>query len=194
MTFNTHKIPEEIKIGYQKINVESYIPNPLWCYKCQRFGHHQDHSTRPPVCRRCGEYDINNDCQKECKCANCQGNHGAGFWDCEIKKKEKEITKHTQNTTYPEVRRMVETTKYMQGTKKYPNNQQTKLSYVWNKHNHKTQGGCLACKRNESTDPGDGNCHRSSHWKTLQRPKHQSCNKPRETGKGRQEELRSLHF
>ena len=39
-------------------------------------------------------------------------------------------------------------------------------------------------------DPGDKNRHRSSYWKTLQRPKHQSCNKPRETGKARQEELR----
>ena len=26
MTFNTHKIPKEIKIGYQKINVEPYSP------------------------------------------------------------------------------------------------------------------------------------------------------------------------
>ena len=34
MTFNTHKIPKEIKIGYQKINVKPYIPNPLRCYEC----------------------------------------------------------------------------------------------------------------------------------------------------------------
>ena len=45
MTFNIHKIPKEIEIGYQKINVESYIPNPLRCYKCRRFGHHQDQCT-----------------------------------------------------------------------------------------------------------------------------------------------------
>ena len=31
MNFNTLKIPKEIKIGYQKINVEPYIPNPLRC-------------------------------------------------------------------------------------------------------------------------------------------------------------------
>ena len=73
--------------------------------------------------------------------------------------------------------------------KKYPNNQKTKLSYVWNKCNHKTRGGCPACKQNESSDPGDENRHGSSYWKTLQRPKHQSCNKPWETSKARQEEL-----
>ena len=45
MTYNTHKTLKEIKIRYQKINVELYIPNPLRCYKCQRFGHHQDQCT-----------------------------------------------------------------------------------------------------------------------------------------------------
>ena len=40
-----------------------------------------------------GEYDINNDCQKDSKCADCQGNYGAGSRDCEVWKKEKEKTK-----------------------------------------------------------------------------------------------------
>ena len=105
--------------------------------------------------------------------------------------RKKKITKlkHTQNITYPEARTMVETTKYAEVTKKHPNNQKTKLLYVWNKHNHKTWGGCPACKWNEIADPGDGNHHRSGYWKTLQRPKHQSCNKPRETGKAWQPSL-----
>ena len=152
MTFNTHKILKEIKIGYQKINVEPYIPNPLKCYKYQRFGHHQDQCTWPPVCGRYGEYDIHNDCQKDYKGANCQGNHGAGSRDCEVWKKEKKITKlkHTQNITYSEARKMVETTKYAGVTKKYPNNLETKLLYVWNKCNHKTRGDCPACKWNEN--------------------------------------------
>ena len=120
MTFNTHKIPKEIKIEYRKINVEPYIPNPLRCYKCLRFGHHQDLCTWLPVCGRCGEYGIHNKCQKDYKCANCRGNHGAVSRDCKVWKKEKEFTKlkHTQNITYPEARRMVETTKYAEVTKK----------------------------------------------------------------------------
>ena len=120
MTFNIHKIPKEIKIGCQKINVEPYIPNPLRYYKCQRFGHHQDQCTWLLVCKRCGKYDIHNDYQKDYKCANCQGNHGAGSRDCKLWKKEKEIAKlkHTQNISYPEIRRMVETTKYVEVRKK----------------------------------------------------------------------------
>ena len=120
ITFNTHKTPKEIKIGYQKINVEPYIPNPLRCYKCQRFGHHQDQCTRTPVCGRCGENSIHDNCQKDLKCANCQENHSAGSRDCEIWKKEKEITKlkFTQNISYPEARKIVEATKYAEITKK----------------------------------------------------------------------------
>ena len=78
MAFNTLKISKEIKIGYQKINVKPYVQNPLRHYKCQRFGHHQDQCTQLPICRRCGECNGQNNCQKDYKCANCQGNHGAG--------------------------------------------------------------------------------------------------------------------
>ena len=92
MTFNTHKIPKEIKIGYQR-----------------GLG-----TTRTNLHDR-------------------QGNHGTGSRDCEVWKKGKEITKlkHTQNITYPEARRIIETTKYAEGTKKnIPTYQKTKLLYV----------------------------------------------------------------
>ena len=97
------------------------------------------------------------------------------------KERKKKITKLklSQNITYPGVRRMVETTKYAEVTKKYPNNQKIKLLCVWNKCNHKTRGDCPTCKWNESADPGDENHHR----KTLQRPKHQSCHKQSQTGR-----------
>ena len=60
--------------------------------------HYQDQCTRPPVCGRCGKYDIHKDCQRDYKCANSQGNHSAGSNDCEIWMKEKEISrlKHTK--------------------------------------------------------------------------------------------------
>ena len=39
LTFNSPKIPESLKICYLNIPVSQYVPNPLRCYKCQRFGH-----------------------------------------------------------------------------------------------------------------------------------------------------------
>ena len=52
LNFDTSKLPHEIKVGYIKIKVETYIPNTLRCFNCQRFGHRQERCTRPPVCGR----------------------------------------------------------------------------------------------------------------------------------------------
>ena len=62
----------------------------------------------------------------------CQGNHGVLVLEIVRYRKKKEITKlkHTQNITYPEVRRMVETTKYPEVTKKISQQPKTKLLYV----------------------------------------------------------------
>ncbi|XP_071091234.1 uncharacterized protein [Haliotis cracherodii] len=39
MTFARTTLPQSIKAGYFHIGVDVYVPNPLRCYKCQRFGH-----------------------------------------------------------------------------------------------------------------------------------------------------------
>ena len=68
---------------------------------------------------------------------NCQGNHGTGSRYCEIWKKEKEITrlKLTQNINYLEARRIGETTKYAEVTKKI------------------SQQSCHVCKTSATTKP-----------------------------------------
>ncbi len=42
MNFKTPKIPEKIKVCYTMERVEQYIPNPLQCFKWQKYGHHGD--------------------------------------------------------------------------------------------------------------------------------------------------------
>ena len=39
ITFNTTKVPSEVKIGYLIFKVRLYIPNPRRCFKCQQYGH-----------------------------------------------------------------------------------------------------------------------------------------------------------
>ncbi|XP_055942027.1 uncharacterized protein LOC129972071 [Argiope bruennichi] len=39
LSFNTTKLPFSIKTGYLNCKVRPYIPNPIRCYNCQRFGH-----------------------------------------------------------------------------------------------------------------------------------------------------------
>ncbi|GFW42334.1 uncharacterized protein TNCV_1207861 [Trichonephila clavipes] len=41
LTFNSPKLPTTIKAGYLNCKIRAYIPNPLRCFKRQRFGHSQ---------------------------------------------------------------------------------------------------------------------------------------------------------
>ena len=39
LTFKTATAPTHINVRYLRVKVERYIPNPLRCFKCQKFGH-----------------------------------------------------------------------------------------------------------------------------------------------------------
>ena len=49
MKFELPVIQPKIKIGYTMERVEQFIPNPLRCYKCQKYGHQQDNVTEECV-------------------------------------------------------------------------------------------------------------------------------------------------
>ena len=50
LTFEKPSIPKEIRIGYTIERVELYIPAPLRCFKCQKFGHHKEICRGRRVC------------------------------------------------------------------------------------------------------------------------------------------------
>ncbi|GBN81757.1 hypothetical protein AVEN_191949-1 [Araneus ventricosus] len=54
-TFDSAKLPENIKAGYMRLSVRTYIPNPLRCFKCQRFGHSKTSCRGTLTCARCAE-------------------------------------------------------------------------------------------------------------------------------------------
>jgi len=114
LTFNTPKPPPKLKIGYMMERVETYIPNPLRCYNCQKYGHHESRCTRKKICKKCGE-DGSDHPESTCnqiKCANCKGDHSVDSRICEAWKREKEIMKikYTQDIPFPEARKLVEST------------------------------------------------------------------------------------
>lgn len=87
ITFDAPETPNEIKIRYTAI----YIPNPLRCFNCQRYGHSKNQCTRKSVCGKCGENDPNLTeitCPNETKCPNCKKNDSTVSRDCESWKKE----------------------------------------------------------------------------------------------------------
>ena len=42
LIFNQTRTPKEVKVGYCLVRVEQYVPAPLKCFKCQKYGHHRE--------------------------------------------------------------------------------------------------------------------------------------------------------
>ncbi|GFW07134.1 uncharacterized protein TNCV_3693291 [Trichonephila clavipes] len=53
LTFKSPKLLTTIKAGYLNCKIRPYIPNPLHCFKCQRFGHSQTACRGQLTCSRC---------------------------------------------------------------------------------------------------------------------------------------------
>ena len=113
VTFQLTSLPQKIRIGYIETRVKPFIPNPLRCFKCQRFGHHQSKCRKQEVCARClgTDHDKSN-CTMEPKCQNCEGRHESNSRDCPAWKKEKKINelKTTNNISFYEARKLVSAT------------------------------------------------------------------------------------
>ncbi|GBN62979.1 hypothetical protein AVEN_125268-1 [Araneus ventricosus] len=110
LTFNTPRLPEYIKAGYVRCAVRPYIPNPLRCFKCQRFGHSKTNCRGTLTCARCAAAGHESTgCTAVEKCVNCQGQHTSFSRSCPKWKEEKEIvaTKFKNNISFPEARRLV---------------------------------------------------------------------------------------
>ncbi|GBN79510.1 hypothetical protein AVEN_205509-1 [Araneus ventricosus] len=74
LTFHSPKIPDSVRAGYIKLKVRPYIPNPLRCYKCQRFGHSKASCRGTLTCARCAEAGHDSsDCKASEKCVNSPG-------------------------------------------------------------------------------------------------------------------------
>ncbi|GBO31554.1 hypothetical protein AVEN_167785-1 [Araneus ventricosus] len=110
LTFNTPRLPEYIKAGYVRCSVRPYIPNPLRCFKCQRFGHSKTNCRGTLTCARCAVAGHESTgCTAIEKSVNCQGNHTSFSRSCPKWELEKEIvtTKFKNNISFPEARRLV---------------------------------------------------------------------------------------
>lgn len=94
LTFDSCTLPEFIKIGYEVVNIRPYIPLPVRCMNCYKFGHLRLNCKKEQTCPNCSEtYHLkeNEDCQKEPKCTNCNNKHSSLDRTCIIFVKEKEI-------------------------------------------------------------------------------------------------------
>ncbi|XP_015925742.1 uncharacterized protein [Parasteatoda tepidariorum] len=110
LTFDTPTLPPDVKIPWFNCPVRPYVPNPLRCFQCQRFGHSKASCRGTSVCVRCsspGHSDTY--CELSLHCINCKGDHAAYSRNCPRWSREKEIqsVKVSQNLTFQEAHRIV---------------------------------------------------------------------------------------
>ena len=111
VTFSTPVLPTTLRIGYMRVKVDLYIPNPMQCYRCFKFGHNEIYCTNPVICRRCSTAHQNKDaCSLPPLCSNCKGDHYATSRTCPKWQFEKEVlrVKYTQSVSFPEARKIVQ--------------------------------------------------------------------------------------
>ncbi|XP_046564880.1 uncharacterized protein LOC124273651 [Haliotis rubra] len=108
-TFALTKIPTSIKAGYFNIGVYVYIPNPLRCFKCQRFGHGAKSCRNAQVCSRCSKQHESTECTDDIKCANCSGTHMSSSKSCPSFVTQTQILKlkYTKDISFTEARKLV---------------------------------------------------------------------------------------
>ncbi|XP_055951418.1 uncharacterized protein LOC129987463 [Argiope bruennichi] len=111
LTFSTPELPKSIKAGYLRCPIKPYIPNPIRCFNCQKFGHSQHAYKSPTICAKCSMpgHDSSDCISGDFKCKNCQGDHPAFSKSCPqwILQKEIQTTKVRKNISFAEARKLV---------------------------------------------------------------------------------------
>ena len=111
LSFDKAQPPESISIMYQRYPVSLFVPSPLRCFKCQKFGHGSKTCPNCQVCSKCGNSDHDsNNCKEHPKCVNCDKSHPSFARECEVYKKEMAIQKIkiTNRIPYFEAKRRYE--------------------------------------------------------------------------------------
>lgn len=136
IAFDEERLPEKIYIGYICYNVRPYVPPPLRCFKCQRFGHVAAVCKGKERCSRCGGEHEYGKCAEgaKLKCCNCGGEHSSAYRGCEASKKAEEVQRIKVNhgVSYAEA------VKVVSGNKQVTKQRET---------NSTEAGNCKGCDR-----------------------------------------------
>ena len=122
LTFAQTSVPSHIYIGPYRIKVDTYVPNPTRCFKCQKFGHGKSSCRGTEKCVRCSvEGHSSFDCDGQVKCSNCGSDHMANSRNCSFFIKEVNIQKIKieKQISYQEARRLVSSSNESSKTTSY---------------------------------------------------------------------------
>ena len=117
LTFDGLDLPEKVPVGYTMVNVRMYIPNPMRCFTCHRYGHTTASCRGTKTCGQCGGSDhVSEDCTStKHYCVNCgegQTPHKVFDKKCPALLKEREIMnlKVKNRLSFREARNLYEAT------------------------------------------------------------------------------------
>ena len=96
-----NELPPYVLIGWRRHRVDKFVPDPIRCYQCQRYGHKANTCNGQEKCGICSKRHNVKECpeknksteEKESKCPNCGGKHSASYRGCPKFKIAKQITR-----------------------------------------------------------------------------------------------------
>ena len=114
LTFDMPTPPQHVKCAYIRLPVEEYVPNPMRCFKCQKYGH-KNKCNSQSLCGRCGSKEQNHstrECRGKPQWVNCKGEHPAFSKKCPKFLEEKEIQsiRVKRKISFTEARKIVRAT------------------------------------------------------------------------------------
>lgn len=111
ITFRSYKLPAEIKIYNVLTKLTMFIPKPLFCRNCLRYGHTIKYCKSEKLCRICTASDHDNNCSSEPKCNICkeEPKHQTNDQNCNERKIQVEIKKEmvTEKIPFHEANKVV---------------------------------------------------------------------------------------
>ena len=107
LTFNTLDLPKEITVSYLKVKVALFVPNPMHCFNCNKFGHTSQRCKVAAKCPGCGKDKHEGQCEGPKLVPN--GPHASSTKDCPVWQKEEiQRVRVEKRISFPEARQLVE--------------------------------------------------------------------------------------
>ena len=111
LTFNKFKLPNIIKAGWLNLKVKPYIPTPMRCFHCQKYGHliqkcKKMINREPAVCITCG-MNAHGTCTNPPSCIHCGEGHSSSSKNCVkfIFEKEVQTIRVMEKLSFKEARK-----------------------------------------------------------------------------------------
>lgn len=91
VTFKASTIPTSLDVGFHHVQCKQYIPSPMRCLNCFKYGHPKKYCKSDRICPLCSKDYHEGECETGNKCTNCDENHSNWSKDCHRFKSEQEI-------------------------------------------------------------------------------------------------------